>query len=1237
MSKYSQHRRLTILLSLLLLSVVALFVINHKQQHQPSFSSVAPKIVGNKPTELISNTYKSTNSTSIDKHTHNQASEIKNSDKSEHFYSELEKAVELSKFQKIFYEGNAKNIWNIPVEVTSEWEKIQTKRHINSINSSDYNLIVLPLQQRRLSFDRVGRIMSSRWLAAEMERKTRLKIMSPELALRILGERNRSFDATEIQELAMMADANVLALYLDNNPEYDVDLKKNKIYAVLTGSDGLIKNKILLPLQEITVNNPLEENIRHLSKQIIASLVDEKDIITELKEETADTKQVSYQMPDTFDQFDWDKLKPVQHALYLQLFALMTPAMLSYERDRLFERSLLALEDVNSSMMEYRLLKARALFHITRKPQALEYLNHSTTHAELALRAYVNGNYTEIKNNVHQINEPVFQLLAYLELKEIQYEYNIEDDYKIAHIFGKSHWNALIASLARDKDKWYAPDNFTFFSNLKGLYRQFDEFFEKSVNAQIVSGGIEYVKTNGAILQKILHNKRLGHETKNCCSRYGGRLENSDIWDLYRNFALANTLRKLNRSVNVHESFGTAYHNATELEPILTGHPRFTVLYAEASRGLASTKTDSENIFFLEKAIALADKVLFYSGAADFNTLRAEIIKREVSNAQPKMAEAYKYLLLDLENKDVPRSYTIFAKRILSSSSAKALPYDHTNFNILKFTSNSEKWSDEKLIDYLHNHYEGHPDHAIFLANRMMASHQSDEAISVLKSVIKKDSTNWKSRTLLVNLLIQSSKYHEAEKILAEYFEKNDSNLHRVDKSNRAYDAGNRFYWLGRHEEAIQFYQLSGSLSTGAESGYASRQRLALMEHDYATALEYAFRRGKRYNSRYGYRDYLAILHLIGAHEDALSGFANLVSRYDSPPLWTSLFIGRRIQKDAGSQYSSIVEEALSNSSETLRQQAARYVFLDKITDRIPNASDIQYIPDVKFLKSQTINLDNVIQNLAIDTGVVSFSTKCPEAVTDCIEKDGSNLQQIDNDDFRRYSNYMDAYVSYKEKNYKSAFIKYLKNNGDERILRVRSVYNQDGKLLSLLKTNHTLPYLAISATESEYNSFLEALHKKIKSHQVDNNSAFDIFLTEAIIYASSQQWDESLNLLKRAFHKRPHTKWRPVYSWYQITEIAEWIYRFSNDKRFLDLALDWAKRYQVIQPQFAWAYAFEALHSENRNERIRAAGFAQYLDKDSHWLSKVPVNIKKEGKQWWKENNPFTLNYGDEEEKVSI
>ncbi|MCG7899466.1 MAG: hypothetical protein JAY85_13540 [Candidatus Thiodiazotropha weberae] len=1154
-------------------------------------------------------------------------------------YNKLITTTKLDDFYQLFSDANDFGPFDIRREEHSEWESEQSNKHYGHLAEKKYDLIVLPVQLREHCCDRVSTMMSARWMAKEIESLTDHKVMSPELAQRLLGERKRNFDVESITKLAQESDADIVLTYLFNKFKYDGDAEDNKLLVVLVNSAGEISKLSHHDLQKVTPEMPLEDIIRQMSPKIAKELFSENHSNEPEPSFYSSNHIATYNLPVNLDRLLNRPLSPIENATYLQLFALLSPSILSYERDRIFERSLMALDDVNPSVPNYNLLKARALFYLTRKPLAVKILEDPLTPSELGFMAYMSGNYPDLKHYVEQINEPLLKVMGFIELKEVQYEYSISDEYDISDSLKEEYWKNLVRRIARDKDRWFVEDNISFFSSIRGLYKEFDGFYDKSITAHFVSGEMDYSENSDPILEKVLYYGNLGFAQTFCCLEYTKNLEINDIWRLYRNLALSNTLRSLERSINVHASYSSAYKKATKLEPILSGHPIFTRLYAQATQGMASKKTGKEKEFYYEKAISLADKVIAYSGAADFDVLSSELVKKEILEVIPKFREKYKYSFMAIESMDVPRGNIVLAKRVYSANSAKALPYDHTNFNILKYTAHSEEWSDEKLIEFLVQRYKGHPERASFLANKMIESNRSNEAINLLKSVILKDSTDWNAHDTLGKLLIRKSEYIDAEKVYSSYSGfLSDAGSQRVDLSNKAYDAGNRFYWRGRHEEAKKFYSIAGSIETGAESGYASLQRLAMMSHDYQTALRYSFRRGKRYNSRYGYRDYLAMLHLLGEHEEAVSGFTSLVSRYDSPPVWTSLLIGQRIQNSSQDIYRNLVGDVLKNSPEFMQLQAARYVFLSKVTDRLPSENDLQEFPEILSDSKQYQIANSIIKKIREEHELGNPSLNCENGILNC----GGNTNNSSDipaniSQFNKYKNYLEAYISFKNSKYEQAFNQYLKNDEVDSILSSDTEYNKNGKLNSILIVNHSLPYLAMSALMSDKDDFLESLKKNINGKHLTKESAFDILLTESIISASEEQWDISLDFIKKAFNRRPHTKWRPMYSWYQITEITEWLYLLSKDRRFIDLALEWVKDYQVIQPQFSWAYAFEALYGTNRQDKIKSAAFAFYLDRDSYWLSKVPYDIKRQGIEWWKTNNPFKIRTMNQQGAESI
>ncbi|MCG8329957.1 MAG: hypothetical protein MI974_19830, partial [Chitinophagales bacterium] len=559
-------------------------------------------------------------------------------------YQKLTTMTDLNDFYQLFSDTNSCGPFDIRGDVHSEWESEQSNNHYDNLVAGKYDLIVLPVQLREHCCDRVSTMMSARWMAKAIEALTSKKVMSPELAQRILGERKRNFDVESIKKLAKKSGAEVVSIYLYNEFQYDGEAEDNKLIVVLVNSEGKITNLSHHDLEKITLGRPLENIIMRLSPKIALELFGE-DITNKSEDRVKSLDHfTTYNLPANLDQLLDRPLSPIENAAYLQLFALLTPSVLSYERDRIFERSLISLDNIDSSVPNYNLLKARAKFYLTRKPQALKSLKNSKSPSELGFQSYMSGNYPDLKSYVEQINEPIFKVMAFIELKEIQYEYRISDDYDISSSLQGDHWKNLISKIARDKDKWFVEDNISFFASIRGLFKEFDGFYDRGIAAHFVSGEMSSLDYSDPILEKILYYGNLGLAKSFCCLEYTSSLEINDIWRLYRNLALSNALRSLERSVNVHASYSTAYKKANKLEPILSGHPVFTRLYAEATQGLASKRTGKEKEFFYAKAIALADKVIAYSGAVDIDVVISEMIKNKLFKVVPEFKSKYSLL-----------------------------------------------------------------------------------------------------------------------------------------------------------------------------------------------------------------------------------------------------------------------------------------------------------------------------------------------------------------------------------------------------------------------------------------------------------------------------------------------------------------------------------------------------------------------------------------------------------------
>jgi hypothetical protein len=104
---------------------------------------------------------------------------------------------------------------------------------------------------------------------------------------------------------------------------------------------------------------------------------------------------------------------------------------------------------------------------------------------------------------------------------------------------------------------------------------------------------------------------------------------------------------------------------------------------------------------------------------------------------------------------DIPSSYLVVEYYVLTSETSKALPYINSNFSVIKMTAFSDKWDSQKLLEYLDNRFNGHPDKIPYLTKRLEMYGKYDEVIEILHSEIDSKTDNWDIYHQLGTILIK--------------------------------------------------------------------------------------------------------------------------------------------------------------------------------------------------------------------------------------------------------------------------------------------------------------------------------------------------------------------------------------------------------------------------------------------------------------------------------------------------
>ena len=169
------------------------------------------------------------------------------------------------------------------------------------------------------------------------------------------------------------------------------------------------------------------------------------------------------------------------------------------------------------------------------------------------------------------------------------------------------------------------------------------------------------------------------------------------------------------------------------------------------------------------------------------------------------------------------------------------------------------------------------------------------------------------------------------------------------------------------------------------------------------------------------------------------------------------------------------------------------------------------------------------------------------------------------------------------------------------------------------------MPYFAWAAAMAGHAVELTAKLSETPQEGRD----FYWYLAEAFAAAGGNDDNAALADLNAALNRRHFAINEPILTDYQFAEACEALYEWRKAKPYRDLALDWAKKYEVIQPMFAWPYAMEAKFTDSEKDRIRALGFALFLDPDARMISGFDEAERTRAGKWFAGHNPFVLHPG--------
>jgi hypothetical protein len=1074
----------------------------------------------------------------------------------------------------------------------SEWIESRKVLYAELLKGNAYDVLIVPFQVRGYAVDRVGRSLMTRYLADRIAGSTALRTPDPTLVARALGEDARIMDEDGIFRLANELKVRFL---IRGSVGHDRDEKLRLTLLVQEADNGRFaadSKSTRLDWRDIPFSDehPPEAAFSGILDDVAAKLPFK---VTGKPAPSVYGKEPDIPLPESPMTLVTAKpASPVTGAYYLQLLGALFPED-STAMEHLFERSLVVLNRVSPKSPDYPLLKARALFYLHRRPAALAALGRAATEEEKALQALLAGNLPELKKRVAGIKSPLQKIIAQIELNDLRWSYKERigsDDYKgISDKF--PNWGMVVNRRLQAGDRWYTQENLQVKEQMDAVFPIANFSADELLTSKMALGNLAGDDADIDLSVHGHYRRSLGSKGRELWPANGNQYPvKGDYLDLLHATGESNLLRRIYLTTFMQGLAESAIEQMNSYDKVYRGHPAMT--YLKGSALAKRWKGNKELDYLLKERDDLYFNAYYWSGGQvkfnysnNFRYYDADYPTRPFwqtfngDRGELKGDKTVDFMKSSHKgNISINNDHTLNQLKNISLG----LKYTHDNFYILKSyyeqVVNLLKEKHEPadaLLEENRERFAGNPEKIEFYVKLNGNSADPLQRIKVMEEAIAAAPDLWESYQELGKFYMNRGEFGKAQETFLKYpLFREGEEADRVEMSNEAVDAALNLRWRGAIEESVPFFRIAANSNTGSGAEMMSAAILGLMDGDYPRAASNYLRLIRRYQDSQGYRDYMTSLHLMGYHQESWSILNTIDVQTNSPEIWTSAFIGQRMEAKTGAEIARWLGEDHFNKVDAA--YIANYLLMSGLIDRAPE----QKLPEL--IKTTMKGLKNP-----------------PEEYT--------------SEHFRpNAAVFAEGYACARKGDY---------DRGHE-ILKQWITY------LGYPRADFAVPYRVWCGVKAKRTAETDAFLKTLEDEYAKSPGAAlpkaYYYISRAFVYGLQGNHGEAMQNLKLARYCIHPTGARPIYPWYQLVDACEWLYKDTGYAGYRALALDWAKLHQRILPWFAWAYAVEAKYAASDADRLRALAIALYLDRNSERLADVPETEKARARKWLEQNNPF-------------
>ena len=1091
----------------------------------------------------------------------------------------------------------------------SKWQNMKSNNYKILLKHGQYDVLVVPFETASSgeTADRIGRALLTQIFAQEYINKTGYRVPDLGVVKTVLGEGRRKYNKDSIFKLAGELGVNKII-----TGEMEIAGENGIILNVNIYDNDAPPDKKETPVITKTIKDPgsIKNNFSYANiYPLLAEFAHDlsgkkKDGTNPVGDNEANVTKLDIpaNKEEIFNNKDY-----LQAAYYLQFMGLLSPASVPLYQERLFIKSLVLTNKLNKTSDEYKLLMARALFYLNRRPAALEALGEPATPEGKAFLSFLNGNVFEIKEQINRIDSPLKKLMAQIELMDLMRSYAMTDELKkVAEDIRipNGSWLYYLGIKYGEKDMWAHPDN-TGLKKLLDIEFPFDDIkLETLVKTKLIKGEM-YDGLQDSATWALKHLNRVITDDQNNAVAYSLLPTRLDYLYMCLSAFEHNLIKEIQFRLYTQGSTDDAEGFIDELNHFMPDHPEITALQSIIYNTLAQTASETEKDTLIVNAYDAAVKAMIWIGGQTSRSYDALMVIQSIPDngnygvikkykvmpsPTPSITKAYPgvfneyyfinaflnfysqdrparyYWGLEHDNKGYLRFYSIDYSNDNPEFLIKDLSELQAGFSNSHGSQNNKETPDTYLKKYS-NRFLGNPYRDSYLADYYEKRGDKEKIFEIYRDAVNAGSTKWIYHYKLAYEYIERGQKQEAIETLRKFqFSKNGSD--NVLNSNNAAQIGKLLDYAELYDEARKYYEISVATGSGSEDYIYAEKRLAEMDNNYQDAAGYSLQMAKRYNDEQGYIDYLIYLHLFGQNDAAWNLFNELVVTFqDKRALLDSAMIGNKIQKKDFNETKEWLIK-LRNTNTLAPYEIANYAKNYYLIDREP-------VNNVTGIISEILNTqDNEVDQMMFYTNIYNNLT---------------------------LGNYEETYNLFINNKYQ-----------DTSWCHNQTIY----------------PYVVWSAIKvGKLDKILPKIDKTAlndKNLCAENLQSFEMHLVDALLFYNKQMHDEAIDSLKQA---NASILSEPIWfidNSYRLAEFLEWIYADTKNEKYKELLLDVVRKQEGPRSLTSWAYAFEAKYTDDPERRLQALAYALYLDPLSKRISEFSEVEKRKAEKWWKKNNKY-------------